>query len=146
MQKSNKIWSKCLVGLSLVLCAILGFGTVSYAAESYSYDIWGNVVAAPAAYELERTIYGADLGVDNMATATDIFYRDGKFYLAVSGAIVIADEEFENISYIKEFEKEDGSKSAVSVPTGLFVTDEGHIYICEQAKGEIIEFDENGKP
>ena len=145
MQKSNKIWSKCLAGLSLVLCAILGFGTVSYAAESYSYDIWGNVVAAPAAYELEKTVYGADLGVDNMASATDVFYRDGKIYLAVSGAIVIADEEFENISYIKEFDKEDGSKSAVSAPTGLYVTEEGHIYICEQAKGEIIEFDENGK-
>ncbi len=63
----------------------------------------------------------------------------------LQSAFGIADEEFENISYIKEFEKEDGSKSAVSVPTGLFVTDEGHIYICEQAKGEIIEFDENGK-
>ena len=55
MQKSRKIWSRCLNGLALVLCAILGFGTVSYAAETYSYDIWGKVVAAPAAYELEKT-------------------------------------------------------------------------------------------
>ena len=59
MQKSRKIWSRCLGGLALVLCAILGFGTVSYAAETYSYDIWGKVVAAPAAYELEKTVYAS---------------------------------------------------------------------------------------
>ena len=144
MQKSKKIWSRCLNGLALVLCAILGFGTVSYAAESYSYDIWGNVVAAPAAYELERTIYGSDLGLDNRATASGVFYRDEKVYLIMNGMIVIADKEFENVSYIKEYVREDGTKSTINAPSGIYVTEEGHIYICEPNDGEIIEFDENG--
>ncbi len=145
MQKSKKIWSKCLGGLSLVLCAILGFGTVSYAAESYSYDIWGNVIAAPAAYELEQTIYAADLGVESMASASGVFYRNDKVYIALNGSIVIADKEFENFSYITDYVREDGTQSTVNAPTGIFVTEDEHIYICEQAKGEIIEFDENGK-
>ena len=81
MQKSNKIWSKCISALALVICAILGFGTVSYAADSYSYDIWGNVVAAPVAYELERTVYVSNLGIDSMTAAQSIFYRNGKVYI-----------------------------------------------------------------
>ena len=145
MQKSKKIWSRCLNGLALVLCAILGFGTVSYAAESYSYDIWGNVIAAPAAYELEQTIYAADLGVESMASASGVFYRNDKVYIALNGSIVIADKEFENFSYITDYVREDGTQSTVNAPTGIFVTEDEHIYICEQAKGEIIEFDENGK-
>ena len=145
MQKSRKIWSRCLGGLALVLCAILGFGTVSYAADSYSYDIWGNVIAAPAAYELEQTIYAADLGVESMASASGVFYRNDKVYIALNGSIVIADKEFENFSYITDYVREDGTQSTVNAPTGIFVTEDEHIYICEQAKGEIIEFDENGK-
>ena len=145
MQKSRKIWSRYLAGLALVLCAILGFGTVSYAAESYSYDIWGNVVAAPAAYELERTVYASDLGAENFSTVSGVFYRNDKIYIIQKGCIIIADKSFENFSYITEYTREDGTKSAVSAPTGIYVTEEEHIYICEQAAGEIVEFDENGK-
>lgn len=145
MQKSKKIWSKCLAGISLVLCAILGFGTVSYASDTYSYDIWGNLVAAPEAYELERTVYAEALGLDSMSTALGIFYRNEKVYIALSGAIVIADKELENVSYITDYVREDRTQSTVKAPTGIYVTEEGHIYICEKAQGEIIEFDENGK-
>lgn len=143
MQKSNKIWSKCVSALALVICAILGFGTVSYAAATYSYDIWGNVVSAPVAYELERTIYGSDLGIPSMASASAVFYRNDKVYIALNGMIVIADKEFENVSYITEYKREDGTSSTISAPTGIFVTEDDHLYICEQAMGEIIEFDEN---
>lgn len=143
MQRTRKLWSKCITALSLVICAILGFGTVSYAAESYTYDIWGNVVAAPAAYELEQTVYASDLGLDSMATVSDVFYRNGKVYLALNGYVVITDEEFEKTEYITEYVREDGTKSTINSPTGIFVTEEGHIYICEQNQGEIIEFDEN---
>ena len=145
MQKSRKIWSRYLAGLALVLCAILGFGTVSYAAESYSYDIWGKVVAAPAAYELERTVYASDLGIENFASVSGVFYRNDKVYIIQGGCIIIADKSFEHFSYITEYTREDGTKSAVKAPTGIYVTEDEHIYICEQNEGEIIEFDENGK-
>lgn len=145
MQKSKKIWSRCLLALSLVLCAILGFGTVSYAADSYSYDIWGNVVAAPAAYELERTVYGSDLGAESMSSASDVVYRNGKVYICMNGRIVIADKEFENVTTITNYQKANGGSGAVNSPSGIYVTEEGHIYICEPAQGEIVEFDADGK-
>ncbi len=131
--------------LALVICAILGFGTVSYAAESYTYDIWGKVVAAPDAYELEETIYARDLGLESMSSVSGIFYRNDKVYLTLNGYIVIADREFENVEYITEYTREDGTKSTINAPTGIYVTEDGHIYICESNQGEIIEFDENYK-
>ena len=146
MQKSNKIWGKCLNGLALVICAILGFGTVSHAADTYSYDIWGNVIAAPVAYELERTIYKADLGASTMASASAVYYRNDKLYIAIGGSapsIIIADKEFEDIIYITEYRREDGTTSAIKDPQGIFVTEDGHIFVCERGQGEIIEFDEN---
>ena len=145
MQKSKKIWSRCIAGLACCLCVILGFSTVSMAAETYNYDIWGNVVAAPAAYELEKKIYASEMGLDSFASASGVFYQNEKLYITMGGCIVIADKEFENISYIKDYVREDGTQSTVNKPSGLYVTDEGHIYICEPDQGEIIEFDENGK-
>ena len=41
--------------------------------------------------------------------------------------------------------RDDGTKSAINAPTGIWVTEDGHIYICEMDQGEIIEFDENYK-
>lgn len=149
MQKSKKIRSRCFAALSLILCAILGFGTIAYAddsgSDSYSYDIWGNVIAAPAAYELERTVYGQDMGIGSLASASGIFYRNNNVYLIVNGSIVIADKEFTSFRSITEYTRPDGSQSAVSAPTGIYVTADDHIYICEAAQGEIVEFDENGQ-
>lgn len=145
MQKSKKIWSRCVAGLAVCLCVILGFGSVSMAAESYNYDIWGNVVAAPAAYELEKKIYASEMGLDSFSGASGVFYRNEKLYITMGGCIVIADKEFEDISFIREYVREDGSKSSVNKPSGLYVTEEEHIYVCEPDQGEIIEFDEKGK-
>ncbi len=146
MKRSVKIRRRCAGALALVLCAILGFGTVSYAADTYSYDIWGNLVEAPVAYELEQTIYGGDLGVNSMASASAVFYRNDKLYLALGGMIVISDKNFEEEpTYITEYTRDDGTVSTIAAPTGIFVTEDEHIYICEKDKGEIIEFDENGK-
>lgn len=145
MRKSKKIWSKYVAVFALMMCAILGFGTVSYASETYSYDIWGNITAAPAAYELEKTIYARDLNLDSMSTVSGVYYRNDKIYLTLNGYVVIADKDMEHVEQITEYTRPDGTVSKISTPTGIFVTEEGHIYVCEEAQGEIIEFDENNQ-
>lgn len=143
MHKSKKNAGRYLLVLSLLLSMILGMAVQSYAADYYTYDIWGNVVSAPSAYEQERTIYASDLGLESMSTVSSVFYRNGKVYVSLNGCIVIADEQFEKIDYITEYTREDGTESAVKAPTSVYVTEDNHIYICEMAQGEIIEFDEN---
>lgn len=143
MQKSRKIAGRYLVVLSLALSMLFGMLASASEVDSYIYDIRGNQVSAPNAYELERTVYAEDLGLDSMSTVTGVFFRDGKVYITLKGYIVITDEEFENTEYITEYKREDGTESKINAPTSIYVTEDGHIYICEMDQGEIIEFDEN---
>lgn len=144
MQKSKKIYCRYLLVLSLLVSLITGICTSAFA-DSYTYDIRGNQVPAPDAYELERTVYASELGLESMSTVSAVYYRNGKVYVTLKGTIVIADENFENAVYITEYTRDDGTKSAINAPTGIWVTEDGHIYICEMDQGEIIEFDENYK-
>lgn len=143
MQKSKKFAGRSLLVLMLMLGMILSMCTASFATDTYTYDIWGNTKPAPAAYELERTIYADDLGVENMTGVSGIFARNGKVYIIFDGTVVIADDNFEKVDRITEYTRDDGTVSAIKKPTGIFATEEGHIYVCEMNQGEIIEFDEN---
>ncbi len=143
MQKSKKIAGRYLLVLTLVLGMLLGMCTTSFASETYTYDIWGNVTPAPAAYELEKTVYAADLGMESSVNFSGIFARDGKVYTIQNGSIAIMNEDFSEAEYITAYTREDGTESTVYKPSGIYVTEEGHIYICEPDKGEIVEFDDN---
>jgi len=145
MQKSKKFAGRYLLVLTLMLGMLLGMCTTSFASDTYTYDIWGNVTPAPAAYELEETIYADDLGVASLTTLSGVFARDEKLYLIQNGMIIITDTEFEDVEIITEYTRDDGTVSTVNKPTGIYVTEEGHIYICEPDKGEIIEFDAKGE-
>lgn len=142
MQRSKKNYRRYLLVLSLLVSLIAGICTSAFA-DSYTYDIRGNQIPAPDAYELERTVYASELGLESMSTVSGVFYRDGKVYVTLKGTIVITDENFENATYITEYTREDNTKSSIKAPTGIWVTEDGHIYICEMDQGEIIEFDEN---
>mgnify|MGYP002553986480 CR=1 FL=1 len=141
MQRSKKNYRRYLLVLSLLVSLIAGICTSAFA-DSYTYDIRGNQIPAPDAYELERTVYASELGLESMSTVSGVFYRDGKVYVTLKGTIVITDENFENATYITEYTREDNTKSSIKAPTGIWVTEDGHIYICEMDQGEIIEFDE----
>lgn len=143
MQKWKKLTGRYLLVLSLLVSLIMGIGITAYAGDSYTYDIRGNVIPAPDAYELERSIYASDLGLNGLSTVSGVFAKNGKVYITMNGCVTITDEEFKEFEYITEYEREDGTKSTIKAPTGIFVTDEGHIYLCEMDQGEIIEFDEN---
>ena len=135
MQRSKKNYRRYLLVLSLLVSLIAGICTSAFA-DSYTYDIRGNQIPAPDAYELERTVYASELGLESMSTVSGVFYRDGKVYVTLKGTI-------ENATYITEYTREDNTKSSIKAPTGIWVTEDGHIYICEMDQGEIIEFDEN---
>ena len=109
---------------------------------SYGYTILGEEVPAPNAYELERSVRASDLGLDSLASMSDIFYRNGKIYITMTGKVVITDSDFTHGEIISTY-KRGSQDSAVKNPTGIFVTKDNHIYIAEQDAGEIVEFDEN---
>ena len=55
MQRSKKNYRRYLLVLSLLVSLIAGICTSAFA-DSYTYDIRGNQIPAPDAYELERTV------------------------------------------------------------------------------------------
>ena len=73
-----------------------------------------------------------------MSTVSGVFYRDGKVYVTLKGTIVITDENFENATYITEYTREDNTKSSIKAPTGIWVTEDGHIYICEMVRAKLL--------
>ena len=121
MQRSKKNYRRYLLVLSLLVSLIAGICTSAFA-DSYTYDIRGNQIPAPDAYELERTVYASELGLESMSTVSGVFYRDGKVYVTLKGTIVITDENFENATYITEYTREDNTKSSIKAPTGIWVT------------------------
>ena len=143
MQKSKKFAGRYLLVLALMLGMVLGMCTSSFASDTYTYDIWGNTKDAPAAYELEQTVYAEEMGLESNTMFTGVFARNGKVYAILNGAVVITDEDFTEFKYIREYTRDDGTEDKVSAPTGIYVTEDDHIYICEESKGEIVEFDEN---
>lgn len=130
-----------ILTLVLSFLMLLGIGTKAYAAnDSYTYSIWGVEIPAPPAYELEKSIRAADLKVDTLGNVTDIFYRNSKVYIIMTGKMIITDEEFKNEQVVTSYVR-DGKETNIVAPTGIYVTEEGDIYLAEQNAGEIIHLD-----
>lgn len=143
MKRNNiKRYIIFLFAMMMLLSQTLSNVVIAAEDTSYSYTILGEEVPAPNAYELERSVRASDLGLDSLASMSDIFYRNGKIYITMTGKVVITDSDFTHGEIISTY-KRGSQDSAVKNPTGIFVTKDNHIYIAEQDAGEIVEFDEN---
>ena len=143
MKRNNiKRYIIFLFAMMMLLSQTLSNVVIAAEDTSYGYTILGEEVPAPNAYELERSVRASDLGLDSLASMSDIFYRNGKIYITMTGKVVITDSDFTHGEIISTY-KRGSQDSAVKNPTGIFVTKDNHIYIAEQDAGEIVEFDEN---
>ncbi len=112
---------------------------------AYTYDCWGNTVKCPDPYSLIRNVDGVSLGVGKFEKVEDLFAKDGFVYLTISGskegdnALIRMDE---NLNLINKWTGYSDGGNAVDFRKlhGIFVTDEGVIYVCEEG---VIE--NNGK-
>lgn len=107
--------------------------------ESYTYNTKGDLIPAPEAYKLERSINAQTIGVDSLSGMTAVFIRDERIYIASSNAILITDRDFNLIDTLSEFEI-DGATQSISNPGDVFVDPNGNIYVTEPAKGRILLF------
>lgn len=130
----------------ILIFSILISNNSNIFASNYIYSSNEAAPAAPAppSYELEKSIYAADLGVDSLNKLTSIFVKDDKIYIAEANKIIITDTNFKVIKIISEFEI-DGNKQTITNPAGLFVTDLYDIYVTEPDNSRILVFDENYK-
>lgn len=143
MRKRIKSW---LPLIAMVLCFVNSLPvyatSVDNVSKSYSYDYWGEAVPSPAAYEWERSVRVSDIGIEDMVNVRDIYYKNEQIYLIMDGKLVIMDNEFNLIKEITSV-KYTGGEYIVSNPSGIFVTEENHIYLAEPKQGVIVHLDEN---
>ena len=132
--------------LAAMLCLILAAGLLPAAAgaDSYTYNIWNDAIPSPDAYEWVASIRGQDIGTDAFTGLSDICYQNGLLYIAVTGAVIVTDEEFNYQFSITDYET-DAGPAKIASPTGLFVTEGGDIYVCEEGRGEIVQFSPDRK-
>ena len=137
-QIKNKQW--LLISLLLLITgSILGFNPSVARAETayrtYTQDGYGNYVETQTGYEPIRTIsYVGELSLNR---PTDMKLGSNDYiYIADSGnqRIVILNAE-------GKFEREI-KHEAFKYPTGLFVTENGRLYIADESAGIVFVFDE----
>ena len=123
--------------LVVMMMAILMFaGSFSVLAEvpyhSYNYSFEGEKSDSPAGYLPDKVITGYDLGIGHFSNPNDIFVdKNNDIYLVDTDnkRIVVMDSNFNLKKVIDTFTYE-GQPYDVNTPMGVFVTEEGEIYIA----------------
>lgn len=146
---------KILMGLALALCIVLGSTPVSYASEDYSqesayiYSREGRAVSIPDAYEYKKSLSLMDIEVngEGLSSAADMFVSvSDKIYIvdSIKGAVVRLDENLTVEKIYTEFILQDGTVTTLKKPEGIFVADDGTMYIADTENKRILITDEEG--
>ena len=133
---------------SLLLGAICLVNPMQAAAESTSnfcYDTeTGTYFTAPVAYEVDRVIYAADLsGVDSLNGIASMFVKGDYIYVATNQSIIIMDQDYHVKHILSTYTDLNGNEAKISGVDGIFVTDDGDLYVCEPKNGRILIFDKH---
>jgi len=128
-----------------VSCSTAAYADVSY--ECYNYDYWGNVVPSPVSYTPERTVSGADLGISDFNTPSDMaFDGEGNLYVADTGnsRIVVLNRDLTLKKVITQFGNK-GKKDTFKKPEGITVGSDGTIHIADTENHRIVSMNSSGK-
>ncbi|MEG1887131.1 MAG: hypothetical protein RR177_03300, partial [Oscillospiraceae bacterium] len=148
MLKRITVWLMA-VCMMLLFC----FGTVGAeklevpqtSFPAYIYDYWGKTVPCPSPYAITKKVSGIDIGTGDWKNPNDIFSgADGTVYIAVSGNDA-ADNRIEkldsNLNLIDTFygyTDKNGANIPFTKPQGIFVLDNGEIYLADSISKNII--------
>ena len=141
------LWTLLLAGVFF-----LGGGLPAAAGEHYdvySYDRWDEAVPSQAGYLAERSVSGRELGIGDLNEPTDLFLdAENRLYIVDSknDRIVVTDAALSEVLQVAEtFTMPDGSETALSVPTGIYVAPEtGYWYIADHDNSRVLVTDGRG--
>ena len=122
-----------------VFASTAGVGEVPY--KSYNFDRWRNAVPAPNGYLPVGDIRGSNLGIGDFLRPADLFYHrgSGEIYIVDTGnnRIVVLDGGFALIRVIDIFTY-NGGEYELANPTGIYITPDETMYICDQDNGVLV--------
>lgn len=139
--KNKRIWTGLLaVMMMAVMMPVTAFARSS---SNYFYDTATQTYyEAPVAYEVDDIIRAADLdGVESLNGIDSLFVSDDAVYISTMKEVIITDLDFRVKAVISDYTDLNGNKDSISSPAGMFVTDDGRLYVCEPARSQILVFD-----
>jgi len=142
-----KILKICIASLLILIFTatpVLANPRMDVGIESYTYNIVGPgafmAVPAPLPYRYVRSLYARDIGVDSLMHVNEITYRDGRFFITSGASVIVLDYDFNLLEEITGIYSEGGFQSFTTLD-GIFVTQDGEVYIAEPGGGRIIHLD-----
>ena len=136
-----------LIRIAAVCFALLLFSSTAFAVfaepeNNWSYDADGDRVAMPIAYSAEKTVDYFGEGVGSLSNAQDLFYKNGKLYVADSknNRVLVLNMDMECELVIH------GDSLLFNNPQGVFASENGDIYVADTNNGRIVHFDSSGNP
>lgn len=118
---------------------------------TYTYDNYGNIVESPGAYQFVREYAGTDLRVGALNHPSDIFVdKQQNIYIADMGnnRVVILNPDFTLKNNLEKFINPDPAyeetdfMDGFALPSAVYVTEDGHLYVADTDRKRVVEFDE----
>ena len=108
--------------------------TTTLTVESYIYNRGGSRfyhVPAPSPYRWYRSVSAADIGIGALTHIGEILYHDNKIFIINGSSIVVVNSEDFNLIQEITGVYINGDFTAFQPLDGIFITDNGEIYVAE---------------
>ena len=130
----------CLILALAFLPSMIAFADARTGSSNYLYTPHDEIIAAPPAYTLARSITARDMPeIDALDGLVDAFRDDSGVYILCSKRLIIMDHDLKVKSVLTAYM--DGDKEVkLDGCTGVTVTKDGDIYITQSEKGQILHF------
>lgn len=134
-----------IAAVAFICCMFASFMPVNIAQadvpyKTYSYDYWGKAVYQPQAYLYRDSFTDAVMGT-SLSYPEDMFITEDTIYVADTGNSRILLLGLDG-SLKAEVTAAESSDDMLRNPKGIFVSNEGHLYVADSGNGRIVEYDE----
>lgn len=127
------------------ICLTTPMQVMAESSSNYCFDTeTGKYFTAPVAYEVDQVIYAKDLeGIDSLKGIASTFVKGDFIYVATGQSIIILNLDYQVEKVLSEYTDLEGNTTKVSGVEGIFVTDDGLLYVCEPTNGRILVFNDD---
>lgn len=148
MMKMAKRTGLLFLVLAAILCGSFGvLADTAGGADTYIYSSNGTGVASPDAYVHLSSVAITDNDDVPAGAPTDMFVaKDGRVYIldGERNLVFIYDENLQRIGVIDQLYTLDGNFEGFNSPEGIFVADNGDIYVADTGNERILVFGQDG--